>query len=245
MRGLWRDGVAVGSGKGECLGRAAILPAVSGGVTAGHPARRPGKGDESDRCKNDGKSAGFGHIQGVEFVKKCGGEVGALGGMGDRTKGDGMEPGDASGGVGGSDGGGESGRGVREGLPRLVVTGERLRRRHLVVVDGERVWLPPGIFALVCRLVRARCTTRTGFSAESPLNVYRLRAYLLNASRALDGMVETGDGEEYRLAPSAEELSASEDVAELAVPELISDEEREVLVRLSYAGRSEISLKSE
>ena len=116
---------------------------------------------------------------------------------------------------------------------RLIITGERLRRRHLVLIDGASVWLPAGLFAVLCRLVCYRCATRTGFVVESPLQIYRLRQVMRAVRADLDSIIQTGDGQEYRIAPGIPELGASPDVAELPAPGILSDRERQILLRLA------------
>jgi hypothetical protein len=127
---------------------------------------------------------------------------------------------------------GWQGQGVSMGAPglhRVVLTGERLRRRHLVEVDGERLWLAGSAFLALCALVRARVATRTGFMQESPLVIYRLREQLGVGA----GLIETGDGHEYRLAAGPEAVRVDASFAELPSPGFIGSAEKAELLRLS------------
>jgi len=128
--------------------------------------------------------------------------------------------------------------------PRLVLTGERLRGRHLVKLDGQAIWLPGGLFIALCELVRGRFSTQTGFVVQSSLTIHRLRAALDGHAAQLDGtsLVETGDGQEYRLALDPELLSVEPTFGELPSPTFISEASK--LDLLGARSRAERMLKS-
>ena len=123
--------------------------------------------------------------------------------------------------------------------PRILLTGERARRRHLVVVEAREVWLPATLFAALCSLAHARCASRTGFAPASPVTICRLRTLLDDPEdhRGGQSLIETGDGKEYRLAIDPGELSVDAGFAELNQG-LISDEERGTLLGLSAAANA-------
>jgi hypothetical protein len=92
----------------------------------------------------------------------------------------------------------------------IVFTGERRNKRHLVRVYDRALMLTGGEMGLLVRLVLARGTTPAGFLAERPLAIHRLRQKCAGAS-GRDGkpaLIETGCGQEYRLALEREELPA-------------------------------------
>jgi hypothetical protein len=130
---------------------------------------------------------------------------------------------------------------------RLVLTGDRLRRRHLIRLDGRAVWLPGSLFTALCRLVVARHTTQTGFIVESPLTIFRLRTLVDSdaAKRKDTSIIDTGDGHEYRLAIDPALVDAEPSFAELPSPALINHDEKQVLLKMHMPGATgEIGLKS-
>jgi hypothetical protein len=131
-------------------------------------------------------------------------------------------------------------------VPRFVLTGERHRRRHLAMIDGRAAWLPTTLFAALCRLAYARCTTCTGFVPESSITICRLRDLLDAADERHGGpsLIETGDGQEYRLTVNAGQMSIDPSFAELPSPYLLKAEEKRVLLELPQL-RSAIDLQSD
>jgi hypothetical protein len=117
---------------------------------------------------------------------------------------------------------------------RLVLTGERRARRHLAILDDRPVWLPGGLFTTLCRLVRARCTLQTGFVVESPLTIFRLRRLLEmgEVPRNEPSIIETGDGNEYRLAIDSISVDIEPSFAELPSPAFISRDDKHALLNL-------------
>lgn len=130
--------------------------------------------------------------------------------------------------------------------PRLVLTGERLNRRHLVKLDDREIWVPGGLFATLCTLVHARCTTQTGFVVESPLTIFRLRELLDGYRVKANGksLIETGEGQEYRLALATTFIDVDQAFTELPSPKLIKIEEKSELLKLRGPNPREIELKS-
>jgi hypothetical protein len=135
---------------------------------------------------------------------------------------------------------------IREARPhRLLLTGERHRGRHLVKLDARPIWLPGTLFIALCDLVRTRCTTATGFAVESSLNICRLRDLLDPAVKRHNGrsVIQTGDGQEYRLTLKPQRLSVHPTFAELPSPRFIDGELKRCLLTLQ-SRNAEIGLKS-
>lgn len=85
--------------------------------------------------------------------------------------------------------------------PTLIVTGERLRGRHLIRLHGREFWLSSSLFQVLVRLIHARLTTLTGFAPTNdfltPIHVHRLRRALGD-----DDLIQSGAYSEYRVAPA-------------------------------------------
>jgi hypothetical protein len=92
-------------------------------------------------------------------------------------------------------------QGVIPGERLLVLTGERVGGRHLIRLDGQEVWLPRGPFIALCKLAWAMLSSRTGLVRESRQRIYLLRTELgvLIEPRGASTLIQTGDGQEYRL----------------------------------------------
>jgi hypothetical protein len=127
---------------------------------------------------------------------------------------------------------------ARPPVVRLLLTGERARRRHLVKLDARDVWLPSGLFAALCRLAHARCTTITGFAPEAPLTIFRLRAqFAADVRPEASSLIETGDGEEYRLNIDRACIAVEPSIAELPTRGLISTDVRQSLLAAAGSPR--------
>lgn len=123
--------------------------------------------------------------------------------------------------------------------PRLILTGERMRKRYLAIVDLRVVWLPGTLFGALCRLVLARHRTRTGFARESPLTAHRLRELLDSEEdrRAGRSIIETGDGHEYRLALEPRHLRVHATFADCPTRGLIAETDRQALLNFDSTAR--------
>jgi hypothetical protein len=86
--------------------------------------------------------------------------------------------------------------------PVLALTGERQRGRYQVLVCGTPVYLTYSMLNVLVSLVIARGTSQTGFLPVSRITIRRLRKAIDEATGRGTGrsLIETGCGEEYRLA---------------------------------------------
>ena len=129
-----------------------------------------------------------------------------------------------------------------EGPPPLTLTGERADGHVLVRVHGLPLPVSFSPFALLVRLILARGTTATGFVRDAdtvhPVAVWRLR-------QAVDGvagpgagkrLVQTGAGEEYRLAVPAAAVALEPSCADLVPLRFLTAEQLEALRRVCGPG---------
>lgn len=57
----------------------------------------------------------------------------------------------------------------------IRLTGASRRRQHIVLIDGQRVFLSSSLLEALCRLGLRRLTSTQGYACESALTVLRLR----------------------------------------------------------------------
>jgi hypothetical protein len=93
--------------------------------------------------------------------------------------------------------------------PALKLTGDRRNDRFRICLYGRPAELTGSSVYILVELILARADSETGFVPLSPVEVHRLRRALDDAGGAGSGkrLIETGAGEEYRLALAPEELA--------------------------------------
>jgi hypothetical protein len=109
-------------------------------------------------------------------------------------------------------------------MPALLLTSERLSRRHVVVLHDHVLFLTSALFNTLAELIIARGTSlNAGFASGeqflsvSRVPVCRLRREIDQAVGAGVGrqVVESGAGEEYRLALQLEDVALDGGIDEL------------------------------
>ncbi len=130
----------------------------------------------------------------------------------------------------------------------ITFTGERRKNHYRVLFYGLETELTGTALNLLTELVLARADTETGYVQARPLDIYRLRRSMDTARRGIGNqLIDTGGGEEYRLAIPFDKL-ASEVAVTVCFLELI---DLKIVSRLTaeklsaVCGRAEIEKKSE
>lgn len=139
----------------------------------------------------------------------------------------------------------------RRSTTRLSLSGERVRDRFEVLFDSVCVHLPATCLMALVDLVAALANADAGYVHVNSVTICRLRRYL---GRALGkgagvGLIETGCGDEYRLAIPPErakkQIHVKPGFFELAKQNLISPDQFEALRRFARrTPSSEIQMKS-
>ena len=111
------------------------------------------------------------------------------------------------------------------------LTGERQRDKLLVYVRGREVWLTVRIFRALCKLLRARKHTQTGYVHIDKLLISLLRA-AIDKQTGQQGLgnelIQTGNYHEYRLCDEAKDFRTDPTFDELP-PGLIDPELKHAL----------------
>ena len=116
---------------------------------------------------------------------------------------------------------GKSSADGREAEPFILLTGSRHEEQFRIDVDGKPIFLSCVCFIALVDLVYARIQRNSGFRRIAKSTVHRLRKALGGAGSRL---IETGSGQEYRLAIPKDKIGEGVRVTpcffELADPEL-------------------------
>jgi hypothetical protein len=115
----------------------------------------------------------------------------------------------------------------------IVLTGSRHDDHFRVLLDGKATMLPYASFSVLVELICARVLSDSGFLASARSTIYRLRKTLESNVGIGRPLIETGSGEEYRLAIPKSELRKRVGVTscffDLVARNLITKEQAEIL----------------
>ncbi len=103
--------------------------------------------------------------------------------------------------------------------PAMILTGQRRKRRHLVLIRDHEVWLRLEEFTPLCILIKALLEGGTGH-APWPRRPVSLLRHAIDGGTKQPGsgelLIETGSGEEFRLTLSADQIAFDPSFRELA-----------------------------
>lgn len=117
---------------------------------------------------------------------------------------------------------------------RLVLTGERLRRKHLVIVSGKPKWLQCYLFQEVVDLILKRGETHTGYLPLTPQYAALMGTFGIE--------LQLGDPEEYRLEFEAEYVALDPSVDEIQEHCLCADARERLKKMCKVLSRSVLPL---